>query len=65
MREVKAELDKIQAQRGLLDQEKQAWQNEVNRIKQIQPLDEIVELNVGGKDDFCVRKSTLASEPIT
>lgn len=25
----------------------------------IQPIDEIIDLNVGGKDDFCVRKSTL------
>ena len=25
----------------------------------MQPLDDIVELNVGGKEDLCVRRSTL------
>ena len=25
----------------------------------VQPLEEIIELNVGGKEDLCVRKTTL------
>jgi len=32
---------------------------EKERIMQIQPVDDIVKLNIGGKDDFCIRRSTL------
>jgi len=28
-------------------------------LNKIQPLEEIIEINVGGKDNFCCRKSTL------
>lgn len=33
------------------------------RIASIQPLDDIVDINVGGKDDFSIRKSTLCHVP--
>ena len=39
--------------------EKQAWEIEKTKIQSMQPLEEIVELNVGGKEDLCVRRSTL------
>jgi hypothetical protein len=42
-----------------LNREKLEWQKEIEMIQQIQPIDDIVELNVGGKEDFCIRKSTL------
>ena len=36
----------------MLEAEKESWENEKKRISQIQPLGEIVELNVGGKKDY-------------
>ena len=42
-----------------MNQEKIEWQSEIEKIQKIQPIDDIVELNVGGKEDICIRKSTL------
>lgn len=36
---------------------------EKQRISEIQPLSEIIELNIGGMDSICVRKSTLCHVP--
>lgn len=41
--------------------EKLDWEKEIQAIQAIQPIDDIVELNVGGKEDFSVRKTTLCS----
>ena len=41
------------------ENEKEAWDNEKKRIAKIQPVSDIVELNVGGNKDFEIRKSTL------
>ena len=43
----------------MLSAEKESWENEKKRISQIQPLGDIVELNVSGKKEFDIRKSTL------
>ena len=37
----------------------QDWNTEKDRISKIQPISEIVKLNVGGNKDIDVRKSTL------
>ena len=52
-------MSKIRTERVELLKEKDAWKREQDKIQSMQPLDEIVELNVGGKEDLCVRKSTL------
>lgn len=39
--------------------EKDQWENEKKKISQIQPISDIVELNVGGNKEFEIRKSTL------
>ena len=41
--------------------EKEAWEKEKEKIKQIQPLDDILKLNISGKDDLSVRRSTLCN----
>ena len=40
--------------------EKEAWENEKKRIAKIQPVSDIVELNVGGNKEFEIRKTTLS-----
>ena len=46
-------------ERQKLEEEKDMWNKEKARIDKIQPLADIIDINVGGKDDFSVRKSTL------
>ena len=46
-------------ERHRFEQQKEEWRREQQRIAQIQPLDDIVDINVGGKDDFSIRRSTL------
>jgi uncharacterized phage-like protein YoqJ len=59
MRDIQSEFERMKTEWEQLNQEKLEWQKEIDIIQQIQPIDEIVELNVGGKEDFCIRKSTL------
>ena len=56
---MEAERTKLERERDELEKEKQEWQQEKAKICQIQPLEDIIDINVGGKDDFSVRKSTL------
>lgn len=59
LEQVESEISKIRTERVELLKEQDAWKREKDKIKSMQPLDEIIELNVGGKEDLCVRKSTL------
>ena len=42
-----------------MKKEVEEWQNEKNKISEIQPLEQIIKLNVGGNKDIEVRWSTL------
>jgi len=43
----------------LIKKEKEEWEKEKDRIVQIQSFEPIIKLNVGGKQDMHVRRSTL------
>lgn len=59
IRDIQGEMERVKTEWEQLNREKLEWQKEIEKIQQIQPIDDIVELNVGGKEDFCIRKSTL------
>lgn len=59
MQKLSAERSKLMMERQRLEEDKEIWRKEKMKIDQIQPLEDIVDINVGGKDDFSIRKSTL------
>ena len=59
MKDFDEHLSKIEKEKEVIRLEKEEWIREKGRIMQIQPVEDIVKLNVGGKEDFHVRKSTL------
>lgn len=59
LNEIRNELNRINIEKQELMEEKELWRKEKEKICSIQPVEDIVKLNIGGKDDFCVRRSTL------
>lgn len=58
--DIKNEISKMEIERQELSNEKLLWQQEKMKISQIQPIDdEILQLDIGGRQDFSIRKSTL------
>ena len=57
--QIKRERLNLEAERQLFINEKEAWKFEKQKIAQIQPLGEIIQLNVGGNKEFEVRINTL------
>ena len=57
--ELENKKNKLKDERRMLEEEKEAWEKEKQRMNQINPIEPIVKLNVGGKEDFHVRTSTL------
>lgn len=59
LKEIENERAKLKADKAQTTKEKDAWEKEKERIAQIQPLEDILKLNISGKDDLSVRRSTL------
>lgn len=60
---LKKELEEVQNEKASLLAEKKAWLHEKEQIAKIQPLSDIIKLNIGGKEEQMIRRSTLCSVP--
>ena len=59
LKEIENEWAKLKSERMKVASEKDQWEKEKQKIQEIQPLDDILKLNISGKDDLSVRRSTL------
>lgn len=60
----KASFQKLKDEKRKLASEKKEWNDECERVKGLSAeAGEIIDLNVGGKNDFSIRRSTLCGVP--